>query len=560
MQSTNVCQNILRPPQQIMSLARIGTFYPTRLSFMRQLIRRLHNADTTVKKTRWAIDSDGFGDAVYSVTLEGDTYSLVVFSNHITPDQRTDRVIAEQWDITFVLYDGIPDDAEVERLRQQAPKQEKGRYSEKELVLSRANKSVRLFEHVVQSLAAGKQPDVDKISSIGYLMRTTAVYGNGKFGIADRAYYAHRPALASPFQVEMLAVWLVRSFTHDLVDYIAHTKAPSTAVKLDPTYKQWLGIGNSTGLGMAPFLVRHPILLNNWMIAKEVALTRICAKEHASKDEYQRILTLLNRAITHVNEWSVEDAVQMQRILTIRKELPQLHARYLRYSNATLFLQKQFYESTRAYCEECQELVISLLIEAHPTLVDDLAKGMGSDDFYCLQPAMSLATLKTIIEEQCQWALAFDFSTKIANEKFWYVSEEKLEPRLGNRYQESGSEKEMPLDIARQIQSLANDIKQCELTMNVASFLQKYPKHRYCMRRVQNFPNYPYAEIHDNLVGSHCLPIDLLRCKLSFFGATKFDPKSDRWTRVNLFQGAPTIDTITNDDADDWWLPKNPLM
>jgi hypothetical protein len=27
---------------------------------------------------------------------------------------------------------------------------------------------------------------------------------------------------------------------------------------------------------------------------------------------------------------------------------------------------------------------------------------------------------------------------------------------------------------------------------------------------------------------------------LSFFGASKFDPKSDRWTRITLYQGAPT--------------------
>ena len=59
----------------------------------------------------------------------------------------------------------------------------------------------------------------------------------------------------------------------------------------------------------------------------------------------------------------------------------------------------------------------------------------------------------------------------------------------------------------------------------------------------------------DNLIGADCLAIDILRCKLSFFGASKFDPKSDRWTRINMYQGAPLFDEITNADADDWWLP-----
>jgi hypothetical protein len=44
----------------------------------------------------------------------------------------------------------------------------------------------------------------------------------------------------------------------------------------------------------------------------------------------------------------------------------------------------------------------------------------------------------------------------------------------------------------------------------------------------------------------------MLRCKLSFFGAAKFDPKSDLWTRICLFQGAPLIDEMTDDIADNW--------
>jgi hypothetical protein len=35
------------------------------------------------------------------------------------------------------------------------------------------------------------------------------------------------------------------------------------------------------------------------------------------------------------------------------------------------------------------------------------------------------------------------------------------------------------------------------------------------------------------------VPIDMLRLKLSFFGAVKFDPRSDKWLRINMYQGAP---------------------
>jgi len=51
------------------------------------------------------------------------------------------------------------------------------------------------------------------------------------------------------------------------------------------------------------------------------------------------------------------------------------------------------------------------------------------------------------------------------------------------------------------------------------------------------------------------LPIDLLRCKLSFFGATKFDPRSDRWVRITMFQGAPFPDELAGADPDDLAYP-----
>ena len=47
----------------------------------------------------------------------------------------------------------------------------------KELTLSRANKSVRVFNHVVEKLSEGKQPDLELLSNVEFY-RTTAVYGS----------------------------------------------------------------------------------------------------------------------------------------------------------------------------------------------------------------------------------------------------------------------------------------------------------------------------------------------------------------------------------------------
>jgi len=141
------------------------------------------------------------------------------------------------------------------------------------------------------------------------------------------------------------------------------------------------------------------------------------------------------------------------------------------------------------------------------------------------------------------------------SQQFWYVSEEKLEPRLGDRYAETGADRELPLDIARRVQHLHKHLQSARDAETVAEFLLRHPEHRFVVRRVQTAARHPYSEIRDNLIGQQCLPIDMLRCKLSFFGAAKFDPRSDRWTRITLYQGAPTFDELSSPGSDDWWLP-----
>ena len=107
------------------------------------------------------------------------------------------------------------------------------------------------------------------------MYRTTAVYGSGKFGLADRFRIKNREEINGPFRLEMMLVYLVRQFTFDQVNHVAHHKNPNKAVVLDRKICKNLGIGNSTGLGMAPFIVNHPTLLNNWVMSREIALKKI---------------------------------------------------------------------------------------------------------------------------------------------------------------------------------------------------------------------------------------------------------------------------------------------
>jgi hypothetical protein len=536
-------QEPLRRPDEVMRLERMGSMFPTRLSFLRSLTRRLSADKATVTRPVWQMDEDGFGHAVYSVTLGGHVYSLVAFSNQLDPDQRTDRVIAQAWDAAFVLYDGVPDAAEIKRLGENAPKQEAGRFCERDLVLSRANKSVRLFSEVTKALREGRQPDAEMIGKIGYLMRTTAVYGNGKFGMADRNVLAERPGLEGPFAAEMLAVWLIRGFTHDLAEHVG-------GAELDRALKRHLGIGNSTGLGMAPFLVSHPELLNNWMMVRETALARVRAVPSLDQAQRNRLMELAERATRHLSQWNVPDPEQQTRIEQLQQDWVDLVPQLAELLDQPKPLD-QLVRVSQVLSTECQELVMSLALEPFGDLVDGLTDCMGAEGSVPLDPQMDVAELRDAMQRDCAWALGYDFGDPREDAQFWYVSEEKQEPRLGSRYTEPGGELESPLDIARQMHDLQSDLRDVDGLL--ADFLRTHPQHRSAIRRVQLLATHPYAEIRDNLICERCKPIDMLRCKLAFFGAAKFDPKSDRWTRITLAQGAPLHDEM--DNADDWWLP-----
>ncbi|MEL7430055.1 MAG: hypothetical protein AAFN43_08635, partial [Pseudomonadota bacterium] len=165
---TNV---IKRDPATVMRLARMGSMHPSRLSFMRVLLRRLKQENWQVDRPIFDLDAKGVGVVTYRARGPERSYTLICFAHDLPDELRSDRVIAEAWDATFTLFDGEPTADDIERLRGNVPLQEAGRISDKEFVLSRANKSVRLFAHVLERLSRGLQPDVSEIDAVGYLMR-----------------------------------------------------------------------------------------------------------------------------------------------------------------------------------------------------------------------------------------------------------------------------------------------------------------------------------------------------------------------------------------------------
>ena len=549
--------DFMRSPEKVMRLDRMGSSFPTRLSFMRTLIRRMSKENWQFKRTLRKVDKDGYGVSVYSAITPKRTYSLIAFTQEIPADMRTDRVIAEVWDATFSLFDGVPTQEDIDYLAENTPLQEGGRYRPSELVLARANKSLRVFENIISALASGNQPDIELISSVGYLMRTTAVYGSGKFGCADRAKIADRPECRAPFQIELLAVYLIRWFTIDLVEELAKERGGETAVRLDQNISRFIGVGNSTGLGMAPFLLKHPTLIHNWVVAKETALARVRSIETALPGTLEVFLKSLLQASQHIDEWNVADEVQTARITCLTDEIQSL--RMWCEDESNIFRPYpwngiyQFVEDN--FSLECQEMIVSLIIEPHGSIVDDLADTMSTTTIPKFKAAMSLAQLKEVVADAYKWATTIDFSLKESQHHFWYYSEDKLEPRFGSKGVDDGVDQEMPLAIGRDVHDLNEVLATTDEDMPIGEFAMNYPQFRHIIRRIQNTFERPYSEVQDNLLSESMRPLDLLRFKLAFFGASKFDPKSDLWTRISMYQGAPLPEQIQDPNHDCWSFP-----
>ena len=548
----------LRNPDEVASLLCMGAAHQHRLSFMRILLRRLKREGWTFSRTLWDLDRDGFGTAVYTAKGPERSYSLVAFSHDLDPAKRSDRVIATAWDATYTLFDGIPSAEDIQRLRANVPLQEAGRVSSKELSVSRTNRSVRLFDHVVARLSEGLQPDEELINEVGYLMRTTAVYGSGKLGAADYDTLSERPECQSPFQVEMLSVYLTRQFTLDLVEHISAARAPGTATKLDPRIRRQFGVGNATGLGMAPFLVNHPLLLNTWFTVRETALMRVRVLASASGRQKDEFRTLLERAMLGIRHWRTGDAAQRERIALLAADLEKLAA----YLSASGFVDVCPWDDVYRWAAEqlsleARELVVSLLIEGHGEVVDTLEGSyrVNEADAFRIDGTRPIADVLALIDRHYRWTTNFDFAERSEAARFWYTSEEKLEPRLGERWQEDGASREQPLAVARDVQALRQALVHWSPSEPLAAFLLARPEFRHVVRRVLLSQAAPYAEIRDNIIGAGMRPIDILRFKLSFFGATRFDPRSDRWVRITMFQHAPCMDEIATGNVDDWFLP-----
>jgi hypothetical protein len=541
-----------------MKLERLGVSFASRLSFMRTLVRHMAQDKWSITYSCFKLDKNGYGHAVFDIQTPHSHLSMVIFSQCLDNSERSDRVIADKWDLTMTLLEGVVDEVNLARLAANVPLQEKGRIDARSLSLARANRSTRIFNTVLNDLRRGKQPDAAKLAQVGYLYRTTAVYGSGKFGSCDwDKVLKQHPDLARPFASEMLVCYLIRQFSLDQLDHMVHQGDYPHAVSLAPELQRYLGIGNSTGLGMAPWLINHPMVFSQWMLQRETAYAE-AMQQSVTDEKLTQLHIMMNKACQHVHEISTVDEWQQQNNATLLADLAALQAWITDNKMQIKSWQKLHDWAEQHYSLQGQELLASLLLELYPQCIDGKEDHMKVVEVMQYDPTSSAKKLVEAIEDTYDWAFVYDFDMPEQNQTFWYYSQAKMEPRLGEIGSDEGVERQMFLGIAKAVQECHTDLlahlEQQPQTC-IADFLLSWPHHVGIVQRIMTMSQTTYGEIRANLLDAKVLPIYLLRAKLAYFGVSKFDPKSRLWVRNTMFQGAPLVSELSEEFVDDWYFP-----
>lgn len=563
-------QELARDAGYAMAPNELGTARQTRHSFARAFLRNAVQRGWKFSTRSWELDDLGRGHAIYRADLSGHVVEAVVFSQIIDEEMRSDRVIAQDWDVTFALVDGEVSPQDLEHLRGHVTKQEDGRANSRTLIWARANRSQRFFNYVVNSLAGGNQPDASKVSDAAYIMRSTAFYGNGKWGLRDFEGIGSEHPLGTPYRAQMLAAWLLREFSADLAQHCAAAKARADSLEpaiLDVRWRRFLGLGNATGLGMVPYVIRHPQVLDAWVALRELPLANARQKNWDSDSpQWHRVLELLTRARTYFSQKVSFDTAPYPTGPELSEQLTLVIAWATEFQlSSTIKGQKTetpgdlLHLFSQDVSVELRQIVDSVLVECDDSLDSEIEDLLLCEDRTSLEPSMTILELRGALAEHYSWVSQHDFSDRVSTSMFWYYSRNNQEPRRGVRGKDRGVITEHPVGIARDTAELLNDLNNVPEELSVGAFLLDHSQHWGIVERVQSVRALQYAEARVNPLSGDFIPLDLQRFQLALYGMENFNPQSTDWLRVTLYGGAPTVSDVNESgQVDDWLFSPRP--
>ena len=538
-----------------MQPAMMGATRLTRYSFSRTMLRRAARDQWRARRVRFDIDGRGHGEAVYEIDAGGHQLSFVAFTTTIDESEHTDRVVAKRWEVTAALVEGEPSGEFLDLLRRQVPLQESGRLDSRVLVLTRGNRSVRFFDYLVGVLARGEQSDPQLVADAGYILRSTAFYANGKYGMRSFEGYPDGHPLRVPYRAQFVCAWLFRELGYDLVEHCARARGGGAAVTFDECWRRYFGLGNATGLGLVPFAFKHPRVIHAWTAIREMALADVRALP-PTEDRLARLERWIERAHLHFVHGTDDDCRPFLNAVDVASVVARIREAFARCRQAPLPFDALYRWSER-HDPETIELVVSLLLELHDGDDDAIDELLTVDEHISLDPAITVGEMRARLTSRFSWLGGLDLGDESGDAFWWVISDNNEEPRRTRRDRLDSAHRDVAIDVALRLWRLSAALGGYDETTPIQRVLNDHPEHRLAAERL-DLSDGIYGEPRDNACSERYLPLLLQRFQLAMYGMDNFKPKSTDWLRVTLFQGAPRMSDLRAGTSDDWVLPPRP--
>lgn len=547
-------------PDLLLQPTRLQSLPASRISAGRSLLEKMQRESWTFELVHFDIDERADGEALYRVHAgEGRVFDFAVFSFEPTLDGRTGRITGQNWDMMGALIEG-PTTAEDRAVtRAELPKLYAGRAVPGTLTWARSNRSFRAFDHAVQALADGRQPDTRALWEVGYLMRNTGLDGNGTFLTRSFLTLEHDHPLRLPLHAQLLSAFIMREFAADLVEAMAKHRDPE-AVPLDREVRRMIGIGNGSALGLLFFVNTHPMLIGTWLEQRQTLLaeaTQLPLLQHAEETEQYRALLERAAEFTRVDPYvyaRFDDPHRVsEQLETAIDALDELVARGAT-TGAELLNRLD-----GAIGDEAWELVAANLLELLPyeRIVEAIEGGIRSEQFVA-EADMPLAELRAIIERDYRWALSIDMAAPGAREYVWYKSADAEEPRRGPASEVDGG-RNWALDLPSDVQALDAALRETPHE-HVGGLLREHPELRATVERIQSLRDFRYHSPHMNMLGADFVPVSIVRFMNSaVHGLLRtVDEGDDRNVLGLIYLGAPTAADLNEGLALETRYPQMP--
>jgi hypothetical protein len=174
----------LRPESVVMRPEALRAIKATRLSFARNLIARMARERWRTDLRHMEMDRNGVGRFIYGIDASG--YQLQFGMLALAPQEFEwpGRIADAGFDFLGAILDGPVDAPRMWReLDELHRKMWSGRTDNQCYGWTAINRSNRFFDHTVERLAEGKQPDLDFLATGGgYIVRNAGWHGNGRLG------------------------------------------------------------------------------------------------------------------------------------------------------------------------------------------------------------------------------------------------------------------------------------------------------------------------------------------------------------------------------------------